>query len=101
MNCAPGKIGTPRLASVGATSAAVIAGTLAGAGAGAGATGCAGLTRVPGRGDGCGCWTPAARTSAAANDDKTAQRIMNGAGTEARRRRLFLCVSAPVWLICL
>src|SRR5580765_5187318 len=53
MNCAPGKIGTPSVASVGALSVAGRAGGAVGGAWGTGRPGCAGWG-VPGRGKGWG-----------------------------------------------
>src|SRR5579872_1398589 len=93
MNCAPGKIGTPSVASVGgasgsavpAVAGAVVAGCDGGGGAGAGLAGCDGGV-PPGRGNGCGVWASSAPRGV------RAPRMKSHRDTETQRNTFFLRV---------
>src|SRR2546425_9203831 len=86
MNCAPGKIGTPRFASVGATWAAEADPGAVGA---AGAVGAGRGGGCPGRGNGCG--VGCCRASRTRSNEQRTQRVISHEAAEG-----FLCVLCPV-----
>jgi len=96
MNCAPGKIGTPSVASVGVASAAgrAAAGGVVGGAVGGG---CAGREGCGGRGNGWGCW-PAAVEDAPSRSQRNEHRTQRIIEDGPRRCDLcsFFCGPATI-----